>query len=211
MARAVRVPASHVGEKPHRDSDRRPALRGLAFTLRQSVKNFVLKVDISPASNLPVTRFVTYCWQGIRGPRERTIYRLADGESEDLEARPTIRVPMRLLAQHATLALERRAPCDRARWPAYRVRQEVVRRHRRRGRPSRRDATRAAPYERSRGLCNVGSIPYDAGGYFELTLGMIQRTYGHHHPDHLAGVGEALTRSGIESLGGRDRYGTAER
>ena len=34
MARAIRVPASHVREKPRRDTDRWAPLRGFAFTIR---------------------------------------------------------------------------------------------------------------------------------------------------------------------------------
>ena len=35
---------------------------------------------------------------------------------------------------------------------------------------------------------------YEAGGYFGLTQEMISRRYGHHHPDHMSSVKEAVTK-----------------
>jgi integrase len=39
-----------------------------------------------------------------------------------------------------------------------------------------------------------GADQYHVGGFFGLSPQMIARVYGHHHPDHQRGVGEALTR-----------------
>jgi hypothetical protein len=36
--------------------------------------------------------------------------------------------------------------------------------------------------------------PYAASDLFGVTRDVIERTYGHHHPDHQRGVAEALTR-----------------
>ena len=39
-----------------------------------------------------------------------------------------------------------------------------------------------------------GADPYAASDLFGVTRDVIERTYGHHHPDHQRGVAEALTR-----------------
>ncbi len=39
-----------------------------------------------------------------------------------------------------------------------------------------------------------GADAYDAADFFGMTLEVLMRVYGHHHPDHQKGVGEALTR-----------------
>ncbi len=39
-----------------------------------------------------------------------------------------------------------------------------------------------------------GADLYDAADFFGMTLEVLMRVYGHHHPDHQKGVGEALTR-----------------
>ena len=49
-----------------------------------------------------------------------------------------------------------------------------------------------------------GVDSYDAGGYFGLSAGIIQRTYGHHHRIILNRVGEALTRPARDAR----RFGT---
>jgi integrase len=39
-----------------------------------------------------------------------------------------------------------------------------------------------------------GADRYEAAGFFGLGMKMLESVYGHHHPDHQKGVGEALTR-----------------
>jgi integrase len=36
--------------------------------------------------------------------------------------------------------------------------------------------------------------PYAAADFFGMTMEVLERIYGHHHPDHHKGVGDALTR-----------------
>jgi integrase len=49
-----------------------------------------------------------------------------------------------------------------------------------------------------------GADVYDASDFFGVTRELIERTYGHHHPDHQKGVADALTRRP-----GAARFGTA--
>jgi integrase len=35
---------------------------------------------------------------------------------------------------------------------------------------------------------------WEAAGYLGMTIEMLSRRYGHHHPDHLAGAKQAFTR-----------------
>ena len=58
-------------------------------------------------------------------------------------------------------------------------------------------------------LMHAGTDLWEAAGYLGMTVEMLSQRYGHHHPDHLAGVGEALTRSGTRRSAVRDRFGTA--
>jgi integrase len=46
-----------------------------------------------------------------------------------------------------------------------------------------------------------GADPYDASDFFGVTRELIERTYGHHHPDHQRGVADALTRRPGQHLG----------
>jgi integrase len=42
----------------------------------------------------------------------------------------------------------------------------------------------------------AGADPYAAADFFGMTLEVLERVYGHHHPDHHKGVGDALTGRG---------------
>ncbi len=44
-----------------------------------------------------------------------------------------------------------------------------------------------------------GVDKWQAAGFFGLTLDMIESTYGHHHPDHMRGVAEAMNRGGVSA------------
>jgi integrase len=44
-----------------------------------------------------------------------------------------------------------------------------------------------------------GADPYAAADFFGMTLDVLTRVYGHHHPDHQKGVGEALTRRTVSA------------
>jgi integrase len=52
-----------------------------------------------------------------------------------------------------------------------------------------------------------GADTYDASDFFGVTRELIERTYGHHHPDHQKGVADALTRRPGATISGR--LGTA--
>jgi integrase len=39
----------------------------------------------------------------------------------------------------------------------------------------------------------AGADPYAAADFFGMTLEVLERVYGYHHPDHHKGVGDALT------------------
>lgn len=42
-------------------------------------------------------------------------------------------------------------------------------------------------------LMQAGTDKWEASGYLGMTLETLEKTYGHHHPDHQAGVGAAFT------------------
>ena len=44
-----------------------------------------------------------------------------------------------------------------------------------------------------------GVDKWEAAGFFGLTVDMIESTYGHHHPDHMRGVAEAMNRPGVSA------------
>ena len=49
----------------------------------------------------------------------------------------------------------------------------------------------------------AGADPYAAANFFGMSLDILQRVYGHHHPEHQRAVGEALTRrTGSAQVGG---------
>jgi integrase len=151
-------------------------------------------------------------------------YRLAEGESETSKRRPTIRVPTRLLAHMR-------------RWHANGARHVIEHDGQAVASIKKSFAANVAAAEEERvandgvgvgaSLLDVtphslrhtavtwamqnGVNSYDAGGFFGLSAGLIQRTYGHHGDDHLNRVGEALTRSGTSRSAVRDRFGTAKR
>ena len=52
-----------------------------------------------------------------------------------------------------------------------------------------------------------GADPYDTADFFGMTFDILQRVYGHHHPDHQKGVGEALTRRTGSAQVGRNKWG----
>jgi integrase len=120
--------------------------------------------------------------RGYVGLEKGLFYRLAEGETETSKRRPTICVPIRLLAHMR-------------RWHANGARHVIEHD----GRPVASVKKSFAATAAAAGLPDVtphalrhtavtwamqrGVDPYSAGGYFGLTLGMIQRTYGHHHPN----------------------------
>ena len=45
-------------------------------------------------------------------------------------------------------------------------------------------------------LMQAGADKWAVGGYLGMGLDMLERVYGHHHPDHLRGAVEAMERRG---------------
>lgn len=43
-------------------------------------------------------------------------------------------------------------------------------------------------------LMQAGTDPWEAAGFLGMTIATLERTYGHHHPDHMAGVHAAFQR-----------------
>ena len=50
-----------------------------------------------------------------------------------------------------------------------------------------------------------GADPYAAADFFGMSLEILYRVYGHHHPDHQKAVGEALTRRTVSAQVGRNK------
>jgi integrase len=177
---------------------------------RQHIARFIIVALYTGSRSAAITdaSFVRQAGRGYVDLENGLFYRLAEGESETSKRRPTIRIPTRLLAHmrrwHANGA---RHVIEHDGQPVASVKKSFAATAAAAGLP---DVTpHALRHTAVTWAMQRGVDPYDAGGYFGLTLGMIQRTYGHHHPDHLAGVGEALTRSGTRRPAVRDRFGTA--
>jgi integrase len=189
---------------------------------RQHIARFILVALYTGSRSAAVldASFVREQGRGFVDLDNGLFYRLAEGESETSKRRPTIRIPLRLLAHmrrwHANGA---RQVIEHDRQPVVSIKKSFV------ANVVAAEDKRISDGGEGASLLDVtphtlrhsavtwamqgGVDPYDAGGYFGLTLGMIQRTYGHHHPDHLSGVGEALTRAGTRRSAVRDRLGTA--
>jgi integrase len=177
---------------------------------RQHIARFILVALYTGSRSAAVldASFVRQPGRGYVDLENGLFYRLAEGESETSKRRPTIRIPVRLLAHmHRWHANGARHVIEHDRQAVASVKKSFARLALDCEMPDVTPHTlrhSAVTWAMQRGV-----DPYDAGGYFGLTLGMIQRTYGHHHPDHLSGVGEALTRSVTRRSAVRDRFGTA--
>jgi integrase len=134
---------------------------------------------------------------------EGMFYRRASGSIETKKRQPTIRLPDRLLVH-----LRRWNRLD----PARKYVIEFA------GKPVDRVTKAFARVAADAGLADVtphilrhtavtwamqnSADPYAAADFFGMTLEILQRVYGHHHPDHHKGVGDALTgRTGSAQVG----------
>ncbi len=52
-------------------------------------------------------------------------------------------------------------------------------------------------------LMQAGVPIWDAAGYLGMSAAMIERTYGHHHPDYMRGAAAAITRKQPVNISGR--------
>ena len=44
---------------------------------------------------------------------------------------------------------------------------------------------------------------WQAAGYLGMSAAMIERTYGHHHPDYMRGAAEAITSKQSQNVSGQ--------
>jgi integrase len=179
---------------------------------RQHIARFILVALYTGSRSAAVldASFVREPGRGYVDLENGLFYRLAEGQSETSKRRPTIRIPTRLLAHmRRWYANGARHVIEHDRQAVVSIKKSFAATAADAGLP---DVTPHSLRHTAVTWAMQGGIdPYKAGGYFGLTLGMIQRTYGHHHPDHLAGVGEALSRSNTRRSAVRDRLGTDKR
>lgn len=139
---------------------------------------------------------------------EGLFYRREPGSRETKKRQPTIRLPERLLAHMR-------------RWEKLGISSTSVIEFE--GRPIKSIRKAFAKVAEAANLVGVtphalrhtavtwamqnGADPYDTADFFGMTLDILQRVYGHHHPDHQKGVGEALTRRTGSAQVGRNKWG----
>jgi integrase len=192
---------------------------------RQHIARFILVAIYTGSRSAAIldASFVRQSGRGFVDLDSGIFQRLAEGEIETSKRRPTVRVPTRLLAHmrrwHANGA---RHAIEHDRQPVASIKKSFA------ANVAAAEEKRVAGGGEGASLLDVtphslrhtavtwamqnGVNSYDAGGFFGLSAGLIQRTYGHHSDDHLNRVGEALTRSGTRSRSAvRDRFGTAKR
>ncbi len=122
-------------------------------------------------------------------------YRRAPGARETKKRQPTIRLPDRLLAhmrRWERLGIARTSVVEFGGGPVKSVRKAFAK--------AAEDAglegvtPHVLRHTAVTWAMQNGADPYDAADFFGITLEVLMRVYGHHHPDHQRGVGEALTR-----------------
>jgi len=122
-------------------------------------------------------------------------YRRAPGERETSKRRPPARLHPRLLAHMRRWAAKGISSAAVVEWlgqPVLRVSKGYAATAKAAGVPSSPHALRHTAVTWA--MQNGASI-YDAAEYFGMTAEMIEKNYGHHHPDHQAGV--------VAAIGGR--------
>ena len=135
---------------------------------------------------------------------EGLFYRREPNTRETKKRQPTIRIPERLLAhmrRWERLGISKSTVIEFAGRPVKSVRKAFAR------------VALAANLENVTPhilrhtavtwTMQAGADPYAAADFFGMSLEILQRVYGHHHPDHQRAVGEALTRrTGSAQVGG---------
>jgi len=137
---------------------------------------------------------------------EGVFYRREPGARETKKRQPTIRIPDRLLAhmrRWKKLGISNTSVIEFAGRPVKSVKKAFAR------------VALAAHLENVTPhvlrhtavtwAMQSGADPYAAAGFFGMSLEILQRVYGHHHPDHQKGVGEALTRRTGSAQVGRNK------
>ena len=138
-------------------------------------------------------RFMSNTEGGWVDTAEGVMYRRGDGEAETAKRRPPIRIPRQLLAHL------RRWERNGARYVVEIDGQRVA---------SVKTAWKTALAEAGIEHCTRhdlrhtaitwamqgGADKWDAAGFFGLGLDMLERVYGHHHPDHMRSAVKAMER-----------------
>lgn len=137
---------------------------------------------------------------------EGVFYRREPGAKVTKKRQPTIRIPDRLLAhmrRWEKLGISKNSVIEFAGRPVKRI-----------GKAFARVASAANLKEVTPHILRhtavtwamqAGADPYAAAGFFGMSLDILQRVYGHHHPDHQRAVGEALTRRTVSAQLGRNK------
>lgn len=133
-------------------------------------------------------------WRGRVDLDAGLFYRRALGASETKKRQPTIRIPDRLLAhmrRWARKGISKTAVIEFEGKPVRSVRKAFG-----------RAAEDAGLHDVSPHVLRHTAVTwamqggadlYDAADFFGMTVEMLERTYGHHHPNQHKGVGDALT------------------
>jgi integrase len=135
-------------------------------------------------------------------------YRKALGDRKTKKRQPTIRIPDRLLVHmrrwrekgistRAVIEWEGRSVAS-VRKAFARTVEDAQRRARAENPPAMVDFSGVSPHVLRHTAVSwamqQGADLYKAADFFGMTVDVLERVYGHHHPDHHKGVGDALTR-----------------
>jgi integrase len=187
-ARVIRAAWRYREVQKGKETDRRS---------RQHVARFIL-VGLYTG-----TRSAAICGAAIRPAIGRghvdlesgLFYRRAPGARETKKRQPTIRLPDRLLAhmrRWERIGVARTSVVEFAGSPVKSVRKAFAKAAEDAGLES--VTPHVLRHTAVTWAMQNGADPYDASDFFGMTLEVLMRVYGHHHPDHQKGVGEALTR-----------------
>lgn len=123
-----------------------------------------------------------------------TFDRKAIGARETKKRQPSIRLPDRLLAhmrRWARLGVSRSSVIEFDGQPVKSVRKAFARAARDAGLEG--VSPHVLRHTAVTWAMRAGADMYAASDFFGMTLEVLERVYGHHHPDHHKGVGDALT------------------
>jgi integrase len=138
--------------------------------------------------------------------KEGVFYRRDPGKRETKKRQPTIRVPERLLAhmrRWERLGISKSSVIEFTGRPVKSVRKAFARVALAAGLE---DVTpHILRHTAVTWAMQAGADPYAAADFFGMSLEILQRVYGHHHPDQHKAVGEALTRRTGSAQVGRNR------
>jgi len=121
-------------------------------------------------------------------------YRRPEGSPETKKRRPTVRIPPRLLAHlRRWKRLGHRYPVEVNGQPIQRIRFAFKWTVEELGLPG-RVTPHTLRHTAATWLMQEGVDLWEAAGFLGMSVQTLERNYGHHHPDHYAGVHEAFQR-----------------